>query len=76
MTYHYIDTKQTTNQAYDEPHLPIYVALFLFFSAITVFAIFETDLTLLSKRDFGWGAEVYFFIISFVLLILTYPLDK
>lgn len=39
----------------DDPLIPILIVLFMFFASVTVFAIFETDFTILSKRDFGWG---------------------
>jgi len=58
----------------DEPLAPIFVCLFLFFAAVSVFAIFETDFTILSKRDFDWGASKnsIYFLIAAILSTAVY----
>jgi len=58
----------------DEPLAPIFVILFLFFASVSVFAIFETDFTILSNRDFGWGASKnsIYFLVAAVLSTIVY----
>jgi len=53
----------------DEPLAPVFIILFLFFAAVSVFAIFETDFTILSNRDFGWETSknsIYFLVAAVI----------
>ena len=60
--------EKKTKQGESESQAAVYVSLCLFFAAVSVFAIFETDFTVLSQRDFGWGAGVC--LLSFFLCFI------
>jgi len=66
------DAKKVMNPG-DEANPAIFISLFLFFSTVSVFAIFETDFTILSKRDFDWGSlsnSIYFLIAAVISTVM------
>jgi len=57
----------------DEKLVPVLLTLFLFFATVSVFAIFETDFTILSQRDFFWGAfqnSIYFLVAAIISTLM------